>query len=520
MDANPSSYDLVAYPSYTHPQTHPSRLAVIGSLFGLEPAHADGCRVLELGCSNGSNLVPMADGFPESEFVGIDLACRPIAYGQQMIREIGLKNVRLVQGSLAEIGPGWGKFDYIIAHGLFSWVPASVRDEVLRLCRNCLNPQGIAFISFNALPGCHLRKMLREMMLFHTRGFDSATERVQQAKALARFLAESQNTRDEYRLWMKAELESVLGHDEGHLYHDELAEISEPFYFTQFIEQAGAHGLQYVGEADYFEMFDHGFSDATRQSLNQLGHNRILREQYLDFLKCRRFRQTLLCHREAALKAEPMVEKVAAFLISSMAKCAGEKVDFSPGVSLIFETPKGARCTTDFALGKAALSVLEKNSPLPLAFVELLRQATQRLTEAGIQSESNGEPEKKLSAFLLEIYGAGLVEFRTSLPRIARSVGERPVASAVTRWQAQHSDYVTSRFHIAVKVEDEVGRLLLSALDGTVDRSAMLEKIWQLLKAKNALVLQDEGEAATRRKIGLELENNLLKLVQMGLLVD
>ena len=215
MSVSPTSYDVIAYPSYTHAQTHPDRLAVTGALFGLKPTAVTRCRVLELGCGNGSNLVPVAFGLPESEFVGIDLAAKPIDQGQQMIAALGLKNVRLLQGSVTEFDDRRGKFDYIIAHGLFSWVPADVRDHIFKLCRQCLSPQGIAFISYNALPGAHLRTMIREMMLFHVRDLPDPAEQVRQAQALAQFLAAAQDTTDEYRLWMKAELETIRKHETG-----------------------------------------------------------------------------------------------------------------------------------------------------------------------------------------------------------------------------------------------------------------------------------------------------------------
>src|SRR5271157_3391796 len=108
MQPTQTQYDLVDYPSYTHPQTHPDRLRVVGSLFGLEPAAVDKCRVLELGCGNGSNLVPMAEELPNSEFVGIDLASRPVVYGQGMIRDLSLNNVQLYQGNIEELGKELG----------------------------------------------------------------------------------------------------------------------------------------------------------------------------------------------------------------------------------------------------------------------------------------------------------------------------------------------------------------------------------------------------------------------------
>ena len=279
MEAPLTSYDTIKYPGYTHPQTHPDRMAVIGALSGLEPASVSRCRVLELGCGNASNLAPMAWSLPESQFVGVDLASQSIKQGLEMIKHLGLANIRLVHGDVMSVDGEWGEFDYIIAHGLYSWVPRETREHILEICRLTLARHGLAFISYNAFPGGHLRQMLSEMMIFHVRGFESPQERVTQAMALARFLAEAQNTDDEYRLWMKSELETLLNHEEGHLYHDELSNLNQPFYFTQFIQAASAHKLQYVAEADYFETFDYGFNEATRETLAPLGHNRILREQ-------------------------------------------------------------------------------------------------------------------------------------------------------------------------------------------------------------------------------------------------
>lgn len=515
---NPTRYDVVPYPSYTHPQTHPDRLAVMGSLFGLEPRPIDHCRVLELGCGDGGNLAPMASTLPESEFLGLDLAAQPIARGQQMIREAGLTNIRLIQTNLSEFENGNEKFDYIIAHGIFSWVPPEARERLLALCRNSLAPHGIAFISYSAFPGAHLRNMIREMMLFHVRGVESPPDRVQQAMALAQFLANAQNGQDQYRLWMKDEFKSVLDHQDGHLYHDELADINQPFYFTEFVEKAAAHNLQYLAEADYFEMFGYGFNDSTRDVLKQLASNRILREQYLDFLKCRRFRQTLLSHREAPVQADPLPGKIAQFFISSPARRVATENDLRPGVTIEFKTPKGAKCATDYPMGKAALAALAADEYI--RFDDLQIRAEKILRDAQITTEPEAGQPHKLAGFFLSLYGAGVVEFRTRLPAMVRTAGERPVVSPLARWQVQHCDFATSQLHVAVKIEDEIGRCLLSSLDGTVDRPALREKLWHLLKAKNALVIPDGDESAVRRKVENDLDENLEKLAQLGLLVS
>ncbi len=519
MQNGQTSYDLVAYPRYTHPQTHPHRIGAIGSLFGLVPAPADHCRVLELGCGHGNNLVPMAWSLPNSEFVGIDLAAQPIAEGQQMVRDLGLTNVRLVHGDVVEIDDTWGKFDYIIAHGLFSWVPASVRDSVLALCRSALRPQGLAFISYNALPGGYLRNMLREMMRFHVRSIEAGPERVQQGLAFAQFLANAQDAHDGDSVWMKAELERIIKHEPGHVYHDELAEINEPFYFTQFMEHAARHGLQFLAEAEYSEMSDHMFPESVRRTLAGLGANRVLREQYLDFLKCRRFRQTLLCHHEVVLQNEAQPDGIKSFLISLSREHGAHRVDLSPGVKCRFKASKGASLETDLVLGKAALAELAATWPTPVPFDDLFERAKARMIQKGISLETHGASRETLCAFLLRLYAANITEFRTGAPVMVSHVSERPVASPGIRWQVRHSTVATSQFHVAVQIDDQIGRNLLLWLDGTHDRAALLEKIWQLLKSKDALVIPEGDEAAVRRKVEADLDSNLTKLAKMGLLV-
>src|SRR5579872_907571 len=162
-------YDEVPYRTLPQKQTHPDRLGAIGKLFGMNPAPVRGCRVLEVGCGNASNLIPMAYALPESQFTGIDLAAEAMAAGQHTVAALKLSNCRLELADICNIGAEYGEFDYIVAHGVYSWVPAHVRDRLLALCAERLAPQGIAYISYNAYPGRHMRQMLREMMLYHIR---------------------------------------------------------------------------------------------------------------------------------------------------------------------------------------------------------------------------------------------------------------------------------------------------------------------------------------------------------------
>ncbi len=170
MDSiNITAYDEVDYPSHVYQQTHPDRLATIATLLGMNPAPVEACRVLEMGCGAGGNLIPMAFDLSESSFVGIDLAGSAIAQGRELIAALGLRNISLQQLDVMAFPSELGQFDYIVAHGLFSWVPDVVRDRLLAICRAHLAPHGVAYISYNTYPGCRLREIARDIMRFHTK---------------------------------------------------------------------------------------------------------------------------------------------------------------------------------------------------------------------------------------------------------------------------------------------------------------------------------------------------------------
>src|SRR5688572_17607065 len=366
-----TAYDETRYPSYTHAQTHPDQLAVKATLFGMTPAAVEKCRVLELGCGDGTNLASMALGLPESQFVGIDLAANPIQQGQEMARALELKNLALNTGSVLDIGADFGMFDYIIAHGLYSWVPAEVRTKILAICKTNLAPQGVAYVSYNANPGGHFKSMIREMMLFHTKSFADPKERVHQAIALMKFLAESQTKVEPYRKFLQEELALLMERDENNIFHDELGESNVPFSFHQFSEDAKQHGLQYLAEADYVQMQDNNFAPQVRDSLRQLGKNRIAREQYLDFLSFRRFRQTLLCHADAPLRFGMNPEMLRRFHIACAARPVSPEPSLDSDTVEKFVGDKEANLELALPLAKSALVMLAKLWPQALPFTEL-----------------------------------------------------------------------------------------------------------------------------------------------------
>jgi SAM-dependent methyltransferase len=458
------SYDEIAYPGFPFPETHPDRLYVIGHLLGMDPAPAPRCRVLELGCGDGGNLIPMALALPGSEFVGIDLAAQPIARGQALAGELGLRNIRLLQMDLREFGPDLGVFDYVIAYGLYSWVPEDARRKVMEIAGGHLRPQGIAYVSYNAYPGCHPRMMLREMMLAHTRTAGSSDERIRMARQFLASLEESPTLAGEYGALVKAEARRLVGRTDAALYHDELGEFYHPLYFREFIGEAAAQGLQYLTEA----------------TLSDTATGIVEREQHLDFLKGRAFRQTLLCRSELEIDHRLRSAEIAGLYAacSATASAAGAETEF--------RTPRsGLRTVHPAAI--AVLNALIECWPRAVAVPEL-----------------PGDP-REVEGILMSAFTAGMVRLSAAPPALAATPGERPVASPLARIQARAGETVTTLLHTSIEIRDPVARRLLVLLDGTRDRAALTEALLPLT-------------GGSRETLAPALDQNLLALARLGLL--
>lgn len=510
-----TAYDTVAYPSHPCPQAHPDRLAMLGRLFGMTPAPVEDCRVLELGCGEGGNLIPLAFALPRSKFVGIDLAGTAIAKAHEESRALGLENVEFHCADLLEWTPADGPFDYVIAHGLFSWVPEAVRLRALELCRDRLAPQGVAFISYNALPGCHIRGMLWEMLHFHTRPFPTPGQKIDQARALLRLLLATPTKESAYAALLKSEAERLLDRQaDPILFHDDLAEINQPFYFHEFAALAGQYGLQFLAEADFFEMHDLTHPPAVAEALQQFSGNLILKEQYLDFLKCRRFRQTLLCRDEVRLNRQVQPAQLRNYLIASETKPMSASPDLGAAVVERFIGPRGVTMQVDHPLIKAGLLELLAVWPRALPFAELVQAARTRLGRP--RGDAADAEADFFAEVLLAAYSMGLIELHIYQQARLAGPGEQPTASPLVRRQLELGrEIVTTVRHTNARVDVPLLRETLLLLDGTRDVPAVEVELRRRIDAG-----QPELPAgATRENLHAEVENAVRDAAGRGLLI-
>ncbi|MBI3858539.1 MAG: methyltransferase regulatory domain-containing protein [Planctomycetes bacterium] len=452
-----TSYDAVPYPTGAYAQTHPDRLAAIATLFGMAPAPVERCRVLEIGCGDGGNLIPMAYALPESAFTGIDLAGRPLAAGRERVARLGLPNIRLLQQDLAALPPDFGSFDYIIAHGIYAWVAPPVQDRLLAACRAHLAPQGVAFVSYNAYPGAHLREMIREMMQYHLRDVAAPADQLVAAKALLEFLHRSWPGRDDVRYWVGKQAELTLARQRDTLFHDELSEEYRPAYFHQFAARAARHGLQYLGESEYHEMDESGLPPQAVETLRKLGPDQLLqKEQYMDFLKCRSFRQTLLCGSEVALRRGIPTGLLKRFFVETRVEPAAGDPESTDKVE--YRTAKGGLMTTSDPVVKRLMARLDQAAPRGVAFAEL--------------PPGNLSPAE-VAALVIQMYSSTVIDLRLRPLFCVSDPGERPEASRVARLQLEGGEVVTSLRHLDVRFEDPKFLSLIRLLDGTRDRAAL-----------------------------------------------
>ena len=522
-----TSYDELPHVGQAFAQTHPDCLAVMAKLFGMTPAPLSGCRVLELGCASGANLIPMAEQMPDASFVGLGVSSRQIADGQAVIAELGLTNIELRQSAISDADGSLGKFDYIIAHGVYSWVPREMQDKVLAICNANLAPNGVAYVSYNTYPGWRMRSMVRDMLLYRARQFADAPLQVQQARALLDFLAQNVPTENNpHGLLLQQELEGLRNQPDWYLAHEYLGDVNEPLYFHQFAERAARHGLQYLGEAEFHTMLASNFPAQVAETLRKIASDIVQLEQYMDFLRNRIFRQTLLVHQSVNLNRTLNWKTMEGFHFASPARPVAATTDLRSAAVEQFRAPHGPTLSTPNSIVKAAMMILAERWPRAMSFADLRAAARSRVDNNVLSvpyAATAALDAEVLGTDLLQCLAVGVVEVRTRSPRFAMEAGERPKASALARLQAEKGSPVTNLRHETV-IPDEFNRQLLRHLDGRRDRSALLEVLAELV-SQRVLTIQRQGQpveetAAVRAILSEALDENLGSLALAALLVE
>jgi methyltransferase-like protein/cyclopropane fatty-acyl-phospholipid synthase-like methyltransferase len=490
-----NSYDRIPYTSFPYPQATPERIATVARMFGLAPAPPERCRVLDIGCAAGGHLLPLAEQFPHSTFLGIDLSARQIASAETARQRLALPNLRFLHHDLAALSPDAGQFDYIIAHGIFSWVAPDVQEALLANCRRLLAPTGLALISYNTYPGWHFRTITRDIMSFRAGRLADPAEKLRAGKSALDLLAKSVPEKTTYREVLDQERKQLEGKIDDYVLHEYFEDNNRPLYFHEFIARAAAHHLQFVGEAEFQTLFPlANLPHDPEAELRDIADNLIEIEQYRDFIRNRLFRHTLLCRGELAVERFLPASRMAGIYVAS--KLKPDTPDASPaGDAPLTFTGGDISTTSADPLYKAAMLHLAAIYPAAEKFETLYARAAERLGLTPAPNPLQSPDGRTLAVSFLRGYSMAAVELSVARPRFTLTIADRPVAPRFARLMASAGELATNLRHESYR-PSHFERHLLQLLDGTRDRPALAAAVHDLV-AKGELRFLRDGQPLT-----------------------
>lgn len=480
-------FDEIPYGDEPIRLTAPDHLAVLARLHGMPVTLSPRFAVLELGCASGHNLLAMASAHPQAQFVGVDLSERQVQQGRQLVAELGVKNVRLEHLDIADVGPHLGMFDFIITHGIFSWVEEPIREQIFRIFADNLAPTGLAYLSYNAMPGGHLRGILKDTILIEAADHPEPGEKVRAARqALLRIAALLEDEKSSYAQLLKHEIGEFQRMPDWFFVHDFLVPAHRAFYLHEIVEKAARHSLQYLCDAEPSSLPDIRLLGRTGQILGATVSDPLRREHYIDVTRNCMFRRTLLCRSEIAIRRPLDPAQLTDLRISaSLSAAPGPQ----PGV-IRFTHRNGAR--------------IDAADPTLIQCINVLAAAFPRTLALSDIAELIGTPVSEIlsrsGASLMRMFMAEILHLHLRRPMYASTVPQRPIVSALARLSAARWGRAPNLTQENVPLNAGEQRLL-QLLDGTrtvgeiarraaVDEAAVQEFLARALRDR--LLLADE----------------------------
>ena len=447
-----SDHDVLRYPSMPIRLTQPSHLAALATLHGRVAPDVRCARVLEFGCASGGNLIPLAARFPQARFTGIDISAGQIRDGQDRIAALGLSNIELVHGDIAAANFAGQQFDYVICHGVFSWVPRAVQDAIFQTCKDTLAPDGVATISYNVLPGWHLRAAVRDLCLHYAGKAGTPLQRVRGARAALDRIAEDADPAEPYGMILRAEARRLKSMPSAYILGEFLAADNAPCTVQDFVGRAGQHDLDYLCDAD----LGSGAPQLRIAPLqDSIAADRLAAEQHMDFVTGRPFRRSVLVRRPAGCP-ERAVPRPSC--LRTLHFCAGPTV---------LDDKLGRPAATSNPVLDEALRRLVAAHPATLSFEALM--------PGGLADHDEAEA-RLLDALLLRVM-RGQVGIASIPLHVGSATDSHPRVSALARLEAQVGQpWISSRSHVGIPVSPAV-RAMLPFLDGRHDQDALRARL-------------------------------------------
>jgi len=462
-------YQSQAYPAMSHPSTDPAVTVVSAKLAGLDVPDPSCAKILEIGCSSGHNLLPLAARWPESRFSGIDFSKLAIKEAAESARIAGLTNIEFIEADLQTFDPGKGvSYDFIICHGIYSWVPGEVRQALLDFCAARLSLQGCVMISYNTLPGWSLRKSIVDMVKQLAGNAEGGLNGPELEKILADLVMAAGN-RTAYHRHLTQVLHDMLGQGGDFLTFDDFGPINEPCTFLDFIAHTGRSGLRYLGESRLSENHPGSLAPDALEILQPHANDPHLFQQTLDVLTNRTFRHSLLCRADAPIMPRTNAATILKFAVRSphVIECIPE------GARLLSYT--GEELTRfENPLESAFFSALSQFNPEAVPFHEVIVHMGEFLSEP-FDFTRDLPPLVRL---VTDATSKGFISLRCAPVRFDATPPAMPNLGPLRSLAARKGQPMIDAYHMPCQLDDERKRQIAMLMDGsrTIDELTALAK--------------------------------------------
>jgi len=483
----PVDYNHFPYASQPFPFTHPMHLGALAILYGHEPVPPNQCRLLEVGFRRGGNLLPLAVAYPDSTFVGIDIADKPFPEALRLQQDLALHNLTLKLENLLHVDVSWGAFDYIVAHGIYSWVSADVQQKLWDVCQELLSPQGLAVISFATRPAGGLSEMLRQ----YCRWQRPRTESTQELPARVRaWLLNLQQNLSASATGAAAVCKDLVALnlqqlDENYLVNDLCDDHHDVVSLAEVCRCAARSGLRYLGDADLERSaaalpFLAGPQTAEQEAA------RVDEEMRSDYWAGRQHRAAVFCRADAVPLQESLAQRLLRVELGTSARPitahgqpeADHRVDWLSDTPVRFGTPEGR------AEWISSPSIKQLLRGLSQAWPQTVPASVWRSQISSFESASGTEDALSTSPFVeecLQRLAQQLLVARFQPPPTTIAISEFPFANPLARLQARTQAEVTTYAHKVLAISDPLSRDLLTWLDGTASLAELQSRLalWQ-----------------------------------------
>lgn len=510
------SYDTLPYQNHTFSYISPEHIESIGTVFGMSPAKAANARILELGCGYGLTSIAFATRHPKAKIVGLDMSKVQIEHGKKYIEALKLKNIELKAMSIMDIDKSFGEFDYIICHGVFSWVPVEVQKKILEVINAHLAPNGIAHVSYNALPGWNIAQTFRDMMQYHASMFESDQDKLAQAGAFVQFidgaLAESNTP---YSKFLRQEAQIVASQGPSYVKHEYLEKGNSQFYFTDFANIAAGHGLTYLGDSSLATMYLGNLPAKAFDKLKEVG-NIIAIEQYMDFITNRRFRNTLLCKAGASINRNVTPE------IFETLNIASAVIPSTPAAQVNFENEKEAlsftiagtntNFNTTSSISKALFYSLAEHKGVFLSIDDISKEVVKKLPKAKLE-----DAKLAIKSQLVQMLFQNLVDIRVTKPASIDKISDKPATAALARYEVGSGEHaITNELSSSISM-NLVQKLVIFYANGENNIDQIIDNVLShVVKGELNLNINDKlvSDKSEQRKIIASTVQNILNLLK------